>query len=255
MNETTRIITGHLTIPQIVTAVDPRPIASPIASATGPLTTSETSNRAQQDHHQQRHPDLLRAQLPERAALVDLVDRVRGAGEGAEVARRRPDRADQADAEHGRGAAARGQVLDRLAEGVDGGRGPEVVDDVEQRVGRLGLLAEEAEQGDEHEQAGEDREDRVVGERRRPVGDVVGPELADGALQRRPPGAAAEVGGRVGAGRAVLVAEGRGLRRLRGRGRGGRGRGAHRGAAVSRCARSPARRRSPARTPSPRSAG
>ena len=46
MNITTTSITGHLAICQTVTAVSLRPTAPPIASATGPVTTSEITTRA-----------------------------------------------------------------------------------------------------------------------------------------------------------------------------------------------------------------
>ena len=85
--------TGHLAMFQTVTAVSPSPTALPIASATGPETISAEHDERRHQHEHERHEQLQRPQLPERPALLALVDRVRGAHEGADVARRRPQRA------------------------------------------------------------------------------------------------------------------------------------------------------------------
>ena len=62
--------------------------------------------------------------------------------------------------------------------------------------GRVGDQADDREQRD---QRGEDRQDGVVGERGRPVGEVVLLELAEGALERVLPGPLGEIGRVVGA--------------------------------------------------------
>src|SRR4029453_2844141 len=54
--------------------------------------------------------------------------------------------------------------------------------------------AGQIDQGDHHQQGREDRQHTVVGERRRPVAQVVGLELSDGAFAARPPGGAGELG-------------------------------------------------------------
>ena len=46
MRLTTKASTGHLAIFQMVTAVEPKPISLPMASASGPVTTSAIRTRA-----------------------------------------------------------------------------------------------------------------------------------------------------------------------------------------------------------------
>ena len=74
----------------------------------------------QPDEHQRRHEHQAdgdeqhhRAQLPDRPALVDLVDPVHGAAEGAHVARCRPDRAGEAEDQGEPGALGAYHLVDR----------------------------------------------------------------------------------------------------------------------------------------------
>ena len=82
------------------------------------------------------------------------------------------------------GLARVDRAFDRALERVGGLARSEVLDDPEERVDRA-LVAEDPEQGDEHDHPREDREDRVVRQRRGVVGDLQAPVGADDALERR----------------------------------------------------------------------
>ena len=97
-----------------VTAVSPRPIASPIALATGPEMTRPIGDQPRQDDRRQGDDDHQRAQLPERPALADLVDPVHRPAEGAHVPGRGPQRTSQADDQREPG----GLVLRQLSSGA-----------------------------------------------------------------------------------------------------------------------------------------
>ena len=195
MTETTSAITGHLAMSHAVSAASPRPTASPIAWVTGPVTTRAERDHREQDDADQGHQQLQRAQLVERPALLDLVDRVGGPAEGADVARGRPQRGRQPDDERETGGLrSRRDLLDRSGERVGRRRRPEGVDDLQQLVGGLLRVADQADDREQRDHRGEDGEHAVVGQRRRPVGAVVVLELGDGALQDTHPRPLAEVG-------------------------------------------------------------
>ena len=106
--------------------------------------------------------------------------------------------ADEADHEEDAGRAlAALEVLDGAREDVLGGAGRDRAEVVDQRLGRR--LADQAQHRNEHDQRREDREHGVVGERGRPVGEVVLLKLLDGALEHPDPAALAEVGRALGA--------------------------------------------------------
>ena len=150
-----------------------------------------------QDHDHERHEDLERLELPELAPLLDLVDDVGGLHVAADVARGRPQRAGQAQDQREAGARVGAlEVAHRVGDEVARRGRRERAEVLEQRVDRVG--AGQPEQGQQHEQRGEEREHPVVGERRRQQRQVVVLELLDGALERVLPGALGEVGGAVG---------------------------------------------------------
>ena len=178
--------TGHFAMFQTVTAWWPSPIASPIAVATLPVSTM-LSDAAVEDHagrDRQQDPD--RRDLPERPALRDLVDPVRCAHERADISGRRPQGTGDTDDDEDRRRtlAALLERLDRIVERVADATGRERDHVLDDRAGRVG--AEDAQCRDEDEQAGEDGQHPVVGQRRGDVGEVVALEGA-----QRPPDDAA----------------------------------------------------------------
>ena len=76
---------------QTVTAVLPRPIGSPTACASGPVTTSATARAPPQDGA--RVTTSCSGRSFQKGRPSGLVDHVRGPDEGADVARGRPERA------------------------------------------------------------------------------------------------------------------------------------------------------------------
>jgi len=130
-------------------------------------------------HRDHRDPDLHEVQAHERPALTDAVDRVGRAHERAHVAGGRPQRPDQADAEErSRPALRLDHALERAPHGVDRLLArPGLGEDLEDGVDRLRVRAEQPEQGDEHDQPREQREDAVVGERGGSVAEIVLAEL------------------------------------------------------------------------------
>jgi hypothetical protein len=85
----------------------------PTCCAIGPLTVTEHRDDHDEDEQDQRDADLQRLELPDRAPLLDLVDRVRRAAERADVVRGGVEREQQADDEaEARGALAAGDALD-----------------------------------------------------------------------------------------------------------------------------------------------
>ena len=186
---------GQRTIDQICSAVSPIPISVPIASSQRAAEDDDEEDRGEDEDHRERDQELQRAELVERAVLVDLPDLVAGADEGADVARGGVER--DRGAEDQRDAGLPGAVddlLERCAQRVDRRRLAEVADDPQQRVDGV-LVAEHAEQRDEDDQAREDREHRVVGERRGPVAEVVRLVRLRGVADDMPPGAGRHLGG------------------------------------------------------------
>ena len=172
---------------QMLTAVSPIPSGS--GHRLDDRAGQDQAERQQRHQHDHRQGDrqLQWAQLPERPSLGGLVDDVGGADEGADVAGGRPQRHRQAEHEGDAGGAlVRGDRFDRPGEGLGGGGRADFGDDLGQAVGRAFGVADQTDQRDHRDQGGEEREQPVVGERRRPVGEVVLLELARGALQRRP---------------------------------------------------------------------
>ena len=136
------------------------------------------------DEHQGGHDDEPEgdeqddgAQLPHRAALVDLVHPVHRPPERADVARGGPQSARDADDEGDPRAARPADLLDRTLELVGDLGLPQLADHVEQRRRRRLALPEDTEEGDEREDRREDRQHGVVGERGGEVGALVALEL------------------------------------------------------------------------------
>src|SRR6266480_2914825 len=147
--------TGHFAMSQAATAAWPMPKAVPAWFAAG---------------------------LPDRAAFVDVVDGVRGAHEGRDIARCGPQ--GDHDAGDPRGAGRARLALD-LGDDVRQARvhpaGGDLAEVAEHLLGRG--LAEQPEDRDQHQHGREQGEHAVVGQRGGAVGDVVVLELADRALQ------------------------------------------------------------------------
>ena len=164
MTMTMPSITGHFTMPQIVrlSVAEPHRVADGLGDGPAHHEADEHEGRHddQPDGDEQHH----RAQLPDRPPLVDLVDAVHRPPERADVARRRPDRAGEADDEGEPGASCADDLVDRALELVGHLALAQLAHDVEQRRGRRLALAEEPEQGDEGEDRREDRQHGVVGE-------------------------------------------------------------------------------------------
>ncbi len=158
------------------------------ARALGQRTGEHHDQRARREHQHQHQGqgDAQRCQLPHGPALRQVVHRVGGADERGHVAGGRPRRRHQADdRQHTAGAAAAAQLDDRVPQNVPRGALRQVTDVVEQPVrhARPG----HSQQRHQHQQRGEQRQHAVVGERRRPVGEFVVPELLDRTPYHRPP--------------------------------------------------------------------
>ncbi len=140
----------------------------------------------QQDQHHQRDEHLQGAQLPDRPALGRLVDHVGGAHERADVAGGRPQRDGDPDDTHDpRRTLVRGDRLDRTGEGLRRGARADLGDDLRDRLGRRLRVAHQADQSHERDQRRKQRQQPVVGQRGRPIAQVVLAELGDRAPERR----------------------------------------------------------------------
>ena len=144
----------------------------------------EQHQRRQDDRHD-RDGQVERAQLPERPALVDLVDLVHRPAERTDVAGRAPQRTDEPEHQGEPGRVGLGHLGDRLAQLVDGIVLTDAIDQLEQRVGRRLALAEHAEQRDHRQQGREQRQHGVVREGGGEVGALVAAELGPRLLERR----------------------------------------------------------------------
>ena len=163
---------------------------------------AEEHDRGHDDEEQGEQEDD-GAQLPHRPSLVDLVDAVHGPAEGPDVARRAPQRAREADGEREPGLRCPDHRRDRFLEPVGDLGLAQLAQDVEHRVGRLLALAEHAEQADEGQDRGEDRQHRVVGQRSGEVGALVALELRERGLGGVPPPRRLDVRRGLGLGRGV----------------------------------------------------
>ena len=92
MNETTSRITGIFAMSQIFAAESPTPTTLPSSLARGPLTATATVTSTSSTSSTSVMPICCGLELPDRPPLLDLVDRVGGAGERADVARGGVDR-------------------------------------------------------------------------------------------------------------------------------------------------------------------
>ena len=130
-----------------------------------------------QQHDDERHEELERLELPELAPLLDLVDDVGGLHVAADVARGRPQRAEPGPRSNAKPAVELEPWRSRtaLVTTSRAAAGRERAEVLEQRVdgGRPG----QPEQGQQHDQRGEERQHPVVGERRRQQREVVLLEL------------------------------------------------------------------------------
>ena len=199
MSATISRITGHLAMSQTVTAGRRARSRRRSPGATGPVTTRPISTSAARTTAAPAVKTIINGpQLPDRPALLDLVDPVHRPPEGADIARRRPQRAGQTDdqAEPGRGARSAASVVGLTLSATR--PGAEVLRMSSRcsscpRPGRTGRAARPARAA-----AGNNRQHRVVGQRGGQVGALVVGELAEGATQDELPGAGGELVGRVG---------------------------------------------------------
>ena len=164
-------------------------------SATGPETTSITRTSDRQEDAKEGDQQHHRAQLPERAPLVDLVDTVHRSAEGADVAgcdhsapARPATNASPAACEVAMPSRT-GRMTFSMVSAVD-----ERTHVVEDRPDGLVGLSDEAEGPSQREQRGEDRQHGVVGQRRGLVGALVVAELAQGLARDVLPRARVELG-------------------------------------------------------------
>ncbi|MDF2491769.1 MAG: hypothetical protein K0Q58_347 [Microbacterium sp.] len=152
-------------------------------------------DQGDRDHREQQLHGL---ELPDRTALVDLVDAVHGPAERADVAGRRPDRQNDSRDQGEAGAGRRRDLLDRSAEHVRGAARCDVVDDAEDRVGGGAALSHHAEEREDGDESGEQREHTEVGQGGGDVGALIRRELSEGLPQHVLPGALRQVIGGVG---------------------------------------------------------
>ena len=129
---------------QTSTAVEPRPIASPTASATGPGDDQADQGRGGQHHDDEGQQQHRGAELPDRPALADLVHPVHRPAERADVPRRRPERTGEAEDQGEPGARAGAQLDQRGLEGVRDRPGADVAQDAEEGVDALAAVADQA---------------------------------------------------------------------------------------------------------------
>lgn len=164
--------------------------ADQVADPAGHRPGDHERDHHQRDEQQDRQGEGQEhgAQLPDRAALVDVVHAVHGAPEGVDVAGRRPQRAHEPDDEREPGRRRVDHLVDDGANLVQDLGRQDAGAQLEHPVDGVLALAEDAEQRDEREEAGEDREDRVVRECRGEVGALVPHELPHGGLGRVLPG-------------------------------------------------------------------
>ncbi len=133
-------------------------------------------------HHEQRPQQVRRLLLDEAAALLDAEDLVQGPARGAERARGAVQRGGQADDQRDdRGAALLLGGFQRARDRVDGVGGRTRVLEVGGGLVDQALLAEDAEERRAEQQRREERQQRVVGECRRVVRDLVTAKPAEGA--------------------------------------------------------------------------
>ena len=166
------------------------PSGSATASTTGPVRTSETASSVIITIITRVTAICSGRSFQNGRPSRGLVDDVRGAHEGAGVAGGRPQRDGQAEDEgEAGGAAGFGDRFDRPFEGFRRRFRADFGDDFGQALGRRFRDRRRSDQRDHRDQRREQREQPVVGERRRPVGEVVLLELGRGALDRRPPAA------------------------------------------------------------------
>ena len=184
---------------QTRTAVEPRPIALPTASATGPGDDQADQGRGGQHHDDEGQQQHRGAELPDRTALADLVHPVHRPAERADVPRRGPERTGEAEDQGEAGARAGAQLDQRGLEGVRDRAGADVPQDAEDGVDALAAVADQADQRHQGDRRGEDREHGVVGQRRGQVGALVLGELPRGLAQHVAAGPPAQVDRGVGA--------------------------------------------------------
>ena len=147
-----------------------RPARRPASASTSATSTMATSVMS----------SIIGPQLPERAALADLVDPVHRAAEGADVARGRPQRAPRGRRPAPSPARLRaGELEQRRLDGAEGILGDERAQHVEDRLHRL-LAAGRRGRGwrCSASTAGKMASTRVVGQGRGQVGALVVAELA-----------------------------------------------------------------------------
>ena len=152
----------------------------------------DDGRRHQQDHRDDGDTQPDRCRLPDRAALGNVIDGVGSTHEGRDIVRRRPQgERERHDTDDPGGGVVRLQAGDVVADDA-ANRGRRYLADVfDERLGDG--VADQAEQGDQDEQAREDRLDAEIGQRRRPVLQVIVLVLPQRSLGRVTPGAAAQV--------------------------------------------------------------
>ncbi len=153
----------------------PSPSARPRALRDRPAHQQRHRADDQQRHEQQRRRQDARRLAPRRAVVLRTVHGVQGPAEHREIAARRPQGADHGAAHHHprRGALMR-HGHQRPAHGRPGvgrGEGGQVVDEL---LGGRGIG--QPDQRHRDDQRGQQRQDRVVGQARRPVRHIVVPD-------------------------------------------------------------------------------
>ena len=172
--------TGHFAMSHAVTAALPSPMTPPTSLASGPVSTTASAQIVSRSDQQRGDADADGNRPPDRPALLDVPDVIGRAHERCDVARRRPQRTEQAHhEEHARGPLAALQIADRAGDDLLGRARCDPAEVVDERL-RHGL-AEQAQHGHEHEQHRKDRQDAEVRQGGGPIGDVVRAELAHGA--------------------------------------------------------------------------
>ena len=150
---------------------------------------AQGQQRGEHDHRQ-GDDELLRALLPDRALVGASVDQVGGTAEGADVAGGRPDRHREPEDEGDTGGAPlRGDRFDRSGEGFGRRARADFFDHFDHAAGRRLRVADQADDRDQGDQRGEEREQAVVGEGGRPVGQLILAERRNGlpeVLDHRP---------------------------------------------------------------------
>ena len=179
------------------------PLIDLVRQSSGQCRTEEQDRGADDDD--QADEDVERAQLPHWPTLVDLVDAVHRPSERADVGRRAPERSQGADDQRKARAVRLGERGDRPAELIGDIALTEIIDQAEQRVGGPLTLADQPDEGGEHDEGREHGGDRVERERRGKVRALVALVLGERHLRRVHPRTLVKVGRRLRLARIIRI--------------------------------------------------